>query len=453
MALIPGTIVIVDDDADVLLSARMYLEQYFERVVALNKPADLMPQLQTKGADVVLLDMNYHRGRNNGREGIQLLKQIKNQVACEVVMMTAYGEVELAVEAVKSGAMDFIIKPWSNEKLLTTMMSAMELRKNRQELHQLKRQQQAWTDASDKKPLLIGESAAIHKIRDLIEQVAPTDANVLILGENGTGKEVVAQLIHHRSTRMSGPFVKVDLGAVHENLFESELFGAKKGAYTDLKQNKAGRFELANSGTLFLDEVGNLSPANQAKLLSVLQNRSIIPVGSNHATSINVRLISATNADLHEMISNKEFRQDLLYRINTIEINIPPLRERSEDIAPLAEHFIRSYARKYQKPELKLSASDLKMLRKYSWPGNIRELQHAIERAVIMSSGDLLIADQISPKRKTNLAEEFPIKLDELERQHIENVIERNRGNISQAAKDLGLTRAALYRRIEKHGL
>lgn len=450
---INGTIVVVDDDKDVLLSARLYLQQYFASVIVLNKPTDLLPLATQHRADVVLLDMNYHRGSNDGREGLHWLRQLREHTDCEVVMMTAYGEVELAVEAIKAGAADFVVKPWSNEKLLATMMSTMQLSKSKKELNTLKRQQEAW-NSTDAGPALIGESEAIKAVQTTVLQVAPTDANVLVLGENGTGKEIVARLLHHHSGRRKKPFVKVDLGAVHEGLFESELFGAKKGAYTDLKQDKAGRFELAHRGTLFLDEIGNLSPGMQAKLLSVLQNHRITPLGSNHEMEIDVRLVCATNADLHHMVENKTFRQDLLYRINTIEITVPPLRERTEDIPLLARHFIGMYSHKYRKPGIQLNSSAIRPLQKYPWPGNVRELQHAIERAVIMNRGGSLAADEIIPRNVSNTSRTaLPVKLDELERQHIARVIEKNEGNISQAAKDLGLTRAALYRRMEKYRL
>lgn len=447
-----GTVVVVDDDADVLLSARLYLEQYFDRVVALAKPTDLLPNVREHRADVVLLDMNYQRGKNDGREGLQFLKQLKQESDCEVVTMTAYGEVSTAVEAIKEGASDFVVKPWSNEKLLATIMSALRLKQSKSELDQLKREQLAWTQSAEAAPEMIGNSEAMHHIRAVIAQVAPTDANVLILGENGTGKEIVARLLHHASERKKRPFVKVDLGAIHENLFESELFGAKKGAYTDLKNDKTGRFELAHRGTLFLDEIGNLSLAMQAKMLSVLQNRTILPLGSNQSIEADVRLICATNAGLHEMITQQQFRQDLLYRINTIEITVPPLRERLEDLAPLIAHFLKMYALKYKKPGLKLATGSLRSLQRYDWPGNIRELQHAIERAVIMNRDGQMKAEEILPRAKASTASKTEaLKLEEVERQHIEAVLQKAQGNISQAAKDLGLTRAALYRRLEKH--
>lgn len=449
-----GTILIVDDDPDVLLSARLYLEQYFDQVVALDKPTDLLPHVHEHRADVVLLDMNYQRGKNDGREGLQFLKQLKKESDCEVVTMTAYGEVPTAVEAIKEGALDFVLKPWSNEKLLATIMSALRLKQSKNELDQLKREQLAWSQTAEPAPVMIGESEAIRQIQAVIEQVAPTDANVLILGENGTGKEIVARLLHHASERTKRPFIKVDLGAIHENLFESELFGAKKGAYTDLKKDKAGRIELANRGTLFLDEIGNLSLPMQAKLLSVLQNRQYMPLGSAQPVESDVRLICATNADLHHMIEQQQFRQDLLYRINTIEITVPPLRERLEDLAPLTDHFLKFYALKYKKPGLKLASGSLRALQRYDWPGNVRELQHAIERAVIMNRSGQVKAEEIVPRTgPRSISKIEALKLEDVERLHIERVLQKTQGNISQAAKELGLTRAALYRRMEKHRL
>lgn len=453
MEKIKGTLAVVDDDKDVRLSARLYLQQYFETVLVLEKPMDLLPFVKQHHTDVVLLDMNYHKGRNDGEEGLQWLRQLKEYTSCEVVVMTAYSEVELAVKAIKAGAIDFVVKPWSNEKLLATMMSALQLHNSKKEVESLRRQQAAWNTSGERAPLLIGESEAIASIQATIHQVAPTDANVLILGENGTGKEIVARLVHKHSLRKDGPFVKVDLGPVPESLFESELFGAKKGAYTDLRQDKTGRFELAHRGTLFLDEIGNLGFSLQAKMLSVLQHRHITPLGSSQDVEVDVRLVTATNANLHQMVHEKTFRQDLLYRINTIEINIPPLRERTEDIPSLVNHFLEMYGTKYRKPGLGLASGNIKALQKYSWPGNIRELQHAIERAVIMNHGKLLTAEDIIPRPSGSPPDQQPMKLDELERQHIIRVIEKNHGNISQAAKELGLTRTALYRRMEKYQL
>ncbi len=454
MSKMEGSILIVDDDEDVLLSARLYLEQYFQKVVALNKPTDLLPTLLEHPVDVALLDMNYRRGRNDGGEGLHWLKRVKEQAPqTEVVVMTAYAEVGLAVEAIKAGALDFVVKPWSNEKLLATIMTALELSKSRREVEELKRQQEAWNRHREEMPEMIGESEAIQSVKHIIEQVAPTDANVLILGENGTGKEIVAQHIHRQSLRSDQPFVKVDLGALHQNLFESELFGAKKGAYTDLKEDKVGRFELAHKGTLFLDEIANLDLTLQSKLLSVLQNREIYRVGSNAAQKVNVRVVCATNATLDTMVAERAFRQDLLYRINTIEVTVPPLRERLEDLPLLGRHFMERFGQKYKK-SVQMDSSEWRSLQKYDWPGNVREFQHAIERAVIMSkTGKLRAADVMAKSRSTGAGNQVPRKLEELERWHISRVLDQQKGNISHAAQELGITRAALYRRMEKYGL
>jgi len=446
-------IAILDDDKDVLLSAKLYLQKYFAKVIALNNPIELMPAIHQHHPQVILLDMNYHRGENDGVEGLQLLKEIKSNTTCEVVMMTAYGEVETAVKAIKLGALDFVTKPWKNEKLLATMMAALKVNQQNRELIKLKTTEEARNLSEDQEVALIGVSEALNQVNELIEQVAATDANVLILGENGTGKDITARLIHQRSERKNKAFVKVDLGAVHENLFESELFGAKKGAYTDLTHDKIGRFQLADRGSLFLDEIGNLSLPMQAKLLSVLQNKTIVPVGSTKELETDIRLISATNVDLHQAIESKEFRQDLLYRINTIEIHMPPLRERPEDIKPLFDYFLERFCTKYRKRIKPLNTADLQKLMRYTWPGNIRELEHAVERAVIMSKSSELNVEGIIPDHIPSKNKYKSTKLEEVEKAHVLSMIEKNNGNISKAAQELGLTRAALYRRIEKFRL
>jgi len=374
-----------------------------------------------------------------------------------VVLITAYGDVEMAVRAVKEGAVDFILKPWQNEKLLATISASLELRKSKLEADRLRIQQKQLSADIDQ-PFLdfIGEGEAIKKLFKTIEKVADTDVNILILGENGTGKELVARAIHRQSARHDKVFISVDMGAINENLFESELFGHMRGAFTDAKKDHTGRFEIASGGTLFMDEIGNLPISLQSKLLSTLELRQITPVGSNRSKPIDIRLICATNMPLEEMVHSGTFRQDLLYRINTVEINLPPLRDRREDIPLLIDHFIGIYSKKYTKNRLKLSAETLKKLQSYHWPGNIRELQHAIERAIILSesdilqTGDFLFSPQVSDK---DGGEFESYNLESIERMAIMKTLKKHQGNVSKAAKELGLSRAALYRRMERHGL
>ncbi|MCC6462730.1 MAG: sigma-54-dependent Fis family transcriptional regulator [Saprospiraceae bacterium] len=455
-----GTILIVDDEEDILFSLRMFLKQHFERVFTEENPQHLPRLLKQYEPDVVLLDMNFRKGDTSGEEGLQWLqKTVELRPGVQVIMITAYGEVEKAVRALKTGAADFVEKPWRNEKLLATVHAAFNLSRSRQEVHQLQTRQRALTEqlgqggAGD----IVGQSPAVIDVFKTIDKVAATDANILILGENGTGKELVARAIHRASPRRDQAFINVDLGAIPESLFESELFGHKKGAFTDAREDRAGRFEAAEGGTLFLDEIGNLSLPMQAKLLAALQNREIIRIGSNKAIPVDIRLICATNMPLYEMVREKTFRQDLLYRINTVELNLPSLRAREGDVALLAEHFLRQYAKKYQKGELELHPSARQKLEQYPWPGNIRELRHAIERAVILSEktiltpGDFLLHPDFhqSPDFRTDET----LNLEEMEKKLIQRAMTKHQGNISKAADELGLTRAALYRRLEKHGL
>jgi DNA-binding NtrC family response regulator len=410
--------------------------------------------------DVILLDMNFTEDTTSGKEGFYWLEKIlTQQPKAVVVMITAFGDVEMAVKALKIGATDFVLKPWQNEKLLATILSAAKLSDSYKQVEKLQKTNQQLIEASTGNSDIIGESKAIKNVLLMIEKVAKTDANVLILGENGTGKELVAKAIHRQSLRAKEPFVGVDMGAISETLFESELFGHKKGAFTDAKEDRIGRFELAHKGTLFLDEIGNLPLTHQAKLLAVLQNRQVVPVGSNKSTPIDIRLICATNLNIHQAVAEGNFRQDLLYRINTVELYLPPLRERTGDLPLLAKHFLQKYAQKYHRVAPKLSDSALKFLEKYPFPGNVRELEHALERAMIMSDSDTLQeADfhfltthknpAISIQLKTN-----SLNLDEIEKDMIQKVVEKHNGNISKAAKELGLTRASLYRRLEKYGL
>jgi len=375
-----------------------------------------------------------------------------------VILITAYGDVEMAVRSLKEGATDFVLKPWQNEKLIATLSSAVKLKRSYNEVDQLKQtKKRLEEDINQPFKDIIGESSAIKQVFSMIDKVAGTDANILILGENGTGKELIARAIHQRSHRIDNVFISVDMGAITETLFESELFGHKKGSFTDAKEDRAGRFEVANKGTLFLDEIGNLSMPLQSKLLTVLQNREVTRIGSNKSMSIDIRLVCATNTPIHEMVKDNTFRQDLLYRINTVELHLPPLRDRIDDIALLADHFVSIYSNKYRKQVTKVSPAAIKKLEKYRWPGNIRELQHAIERAIIMSEDTALNPDDFfflshGPEGSDEAGVDS-FNLDEVERNVIQKVINQHGGNISKAAKDLGLTRASLYRRLEKHGL
>ncbi len=452
----PANILIVDDDRDVLETARMFLKQEVSRVDILERPEKIPIILGENDYDVILLDMNFKKGVNDGEEGFHWLSEIlKIDPQAIVILITAYGEVDIAVKAMKNGATDFVLKPWKNQKLLGTILSALQLRRSKKEVVRLQETQKSLNkDINQPYENFIGKSPAIQRVKDLIKKVGSTDADVLILGENGTGKELVARAIHNISPRNEQVFINVDLGAITETLFESELFGHVKGAFTDAKQDKAGRFELAAGGTLFLDEIGNLSLPLQAKLLTVLQNRQVRRVGSNKEVSIDVRLVCATNMPLYDMIYNNEFRQDLLYRINTVEIRIPALRERIDDLPLLAEHFLNTYKKKYQKNDLRIDPNVLDKLKGYHWPGNIRELQHTVERAVILSDGpviqsvDMFINSAAPAQRNVQ-----PATLDEMERDFILQSLELNNGNITQTAKELGLTRTALYRRMKKHGI
>lgn len=451
-----GRILIIDDEQDILLTARLFLKQHFTIVQAENDPRKLQDLLANENFDVILLDMNFSIGSTSGREGLHFLNMIlTHDPSVPVILMTAYGDVELAVKAIKEGAFDFVLKPWENEKLMATVLAALQLRQSKLEVKELRSREKALSEDLQKGfSGFIGNSPAMKKVFADIEKVASTDANVLILGENGTGKELVARALHNRSHRATGPFISVDLGAINESIFESELFGHVKGAFTDAREDRPGRFEIANKGTLFLDEIGNLSLPLQSKLLTVIQNRQVTRVGSNKPIPVNIRLVCATNSDIYGMVALNSFRQDLLYRINTVEIQLPPLRERGEDIILLSEHFLEAYGRKYNKPKMRFSPTTLKKLEKYHWPGNIRELQHAVERAVIMSDTNIIQSSDFSfslPDSKGN--EKQHINLEEVERNAIKKVISKHGGNISHAAKELGLTRAALYRRIEKYGL
>ncbi|HQQ96303.1 MAG TPA: sigma-54 dependent transcriptional regulator [Cyclobacteriaceae bacterium] len=455
-----GKILIVDDNEDLLKAAKMHLKRHFAQVDIEKNPEAIPNLMNNEDYDVILLDMNFTKDVSSGSEGYYWLEKILQiDPSAVVVLITAYGDVQMAVKAIKAGATDFVLKPWENEKLLATLYSSMRLRETRDEVHTLKIKNQEINQAvNERYKDIIGQSAAMQRIFQTIDRVAHTDANVLILGENGTGKELIARAIHSNSARGKESFVGVDLGSITETLFESELFGHKRGSFTDAKEDRPGRFEIANNGTLFLDEIGNLSMPLQAKLLTVLQNRRVSRVGANKETPINIRLICATNMPLYDMVKENRFRQDLLYRVNTIEIEIPALRDRMEDIPLLSQHFLKHYAEKYQKNLTRISDGAMARMTKHPWPGNIRELQHAIERAVILSNNSVLQPEDFNFNPVSGKEAEQPINLDqfnldEVEKLLIRKVLKKYNGNITQAAAELGLTRSSLYRRLEKHGL
>lgn len=461
MEKIPGKILIVDDDEDVLYTARMILKRRFSLVKTISDPIDIPKLLSKDSYDVIILDMNFSFGVTSGREGIRWLKKILQLDAdAHVIMSTAYGEIELAVEAMKEGAIDFLVKPWENEKLLASVFAIYELSKSKKEVQQLKSKQSVLSREINKQyHEIIATSPAMKKVLSYVKKVAATDATILILGENGTGKELIARAVHKYSNRSKETFVKVDLGAIAETLFESEMFGHNKGAFTDAKEDRVGHFEIASGGTLFLDEIGNLPLPLQAKLLTAIQSRQITRVGSTRPIPLNIRLICATNQPLYEMVDDKTFRQDLLYRINTVEIQIPPLRARKDDIIPLAQYYLTIYADKYLKGNLSFHEKARSKLQQYDWPGNIRELQHAIERAVIISESKQLFAEDFSlhkSKNNKNQAlhpETSSLKLEEIEKQTILQAIEKCEGNLSKAAKELGMGRSTLYRKLDKYGI
>ena len=441
----------IDDDEDVLLAAKMLLKKQSHHVIIEKNPKKIPFLLNNDTYDVILLDMNFSKDITSGKEGFYWLEQILTyDPNAVVIMITAFGDVEMAVRALKAGATDFILKPWQNEKLIATISTAIRLKQSYNEVDKLKKAKEMLEEQISK-PFseIIGQSQTIKEVFTLIDKVARTDANVLILGENGTGKELIARAIHQRSLRKDNSFVSVDMGAITETLFESELFGHKKGAFTDAREDRPGRFELANNGTLFLDEIGNLSLGLQSKLLSALQSRMVTRVGSNTSLSVNIRLICATNMPLHKMVLENTFRQDLLYRINTVEIRVPPLCERVEDIPLLAQHYLGYYAKKYHKQVTTVAPEAMDKLKRYAWPGNIRELQHSIERAVIMTdSATLQESDFLLSRALSSAPSNNTLNLDEVEKSAIAKALQMHNGNISKAADELGLTRASLYRRM-----
>ena len=459
MSKIKARLLIVDDDTDILLAAKMFLRQHIEIVHTEKNPQNIPDLLKHDNYDVILLDMNFSREATSGKEGFHWLNVIlEYDPAATVIFITGYGDIELAVQGIKEGATNFVLKPWENQKLLGTIQASLRVRESKVELESLRSTQKVLiADQGVGHNNMIGSSVAMKKVMGIAMKVARTDANVLILGENGTGKEVVARAIHRESARHDKVFISVDLGAITESLFESELFGYKKGAFTDAKEDRAGRFEAANKGTIFLDEIGNLSQNLQSKLLGVLQSRKVVRLGSNKEVPIDVRLICATNMPLYQMVYENKFRQDLLYRINTVEIPLPPLRERLEDIEPLIEYYLEVYCKKYKIPKKRVNTGTLKRLQMHDWPGNIRELQHAVERAVILSESTVLEPQDFFMEDKSDRRDDGfspdNMNLEEVEKILIRKVIDKHGGNISRAAKELGLTRASLYRRIEKHGI
>ena len=451
-----GNILIVDDNKNVLSALRILLSDYFENIVLLTSPNTLMSELRDKNPDVVLLDMNFSAGINSGNEGLFWLSEIKKaDEELPVVLFTAYADIDLAVKALKGGATDFVVKPWDNAKLLATLQSAYSMRQSRKEVKKLREKQSVLNrDIQKEEDICWGKSPAMQRLLTMIKKVAVTDANVLITGENGTGKELIAKMIHRYSPRAAETLIIVDMGAVTETLFESELFGHVKGAFTDAKADRSGKFEAADGGSLFLDEIGNLSYPLQAKLLSALQTRHITRVGSNKSISVDIRLISATNKNLFKSVKKGEFREDLLYRINTIHLEVPPLRERREDIPQLADFFLRRLARKYGKSDLKLGEKALCKLESYAWPGNVRELEHAIEKAVILSDNQELQPNDFymrTPDETSFVVESFT--LEEMEKILIEKALRKYDNNISAVAAELGISRPTLYSKIRKYEL
>ena len=442
-----ATILIVDDDPDVLTAVRLLLKSVVKSVLTEKNPEQLANILDKENVDLLLLDMNFKASINTGNEGLYWLGKVQKRFPnLPVIMITAYGDIDLAVRSLKEGANDFVVKPWHNERLMSTISTILqEQNKNK-------------TSIVVPSNGIVGNSEIMQNIFRKIEKIAPTDANILILGENGTGKDLIAAAIHQQSLRKRNPYIKVDIGSLTETLFESELFGYKKGAFTDAREDRDGRFVAADKGTLFLDEIGNITLTQQARLLTAIQNRQVTPLGSNYPTQVDIRLICATNIPLSELANEHRFRKDLIYRINTVEINVPPLRERGADILLLAKHFLRQYCQKYQKTDMVLESNAESKLLQYKYPGNVRELQYTIERAVIMADGNILQAKDIlfSPIEQQIVQESLnsdSANLGELEKSTIMRVIEQHNGNISRAAKELGITRTALYRRLNKYDL
>ena len=452
MILKKATVLVVDDDTDVLTAVKLLLKTEVHEIITEKNPENINSLLTRNQVDLVLLDMNFNSAMNTGNEGIYWLRKVKEWKpnVC-VIMITAYGHIDLAVRSLKEGANDFVVKPWHNEKLIETIKDLLDKQEG-------PKKPKAAVKSTAGSTAILGEADAMQDIFYKVNKIAPTDANILILGENGTGKDLMAKAIHERSLRANKPFIKVDVGALTDTLFESELFGHKKGAYTDAREDRTGRFEEAEGGTLFLDEIGNISLQQQAKLLTVLQNRQVTRLGTNKAVDIDIRLICATNIPLQELANENKFRKDLIYRINTVEIVMPPLRKRTNDVPLLARHFAKIYAAKYLKSSVDFSSAALQKLQSYNYPGNVRELQYTIERAVIMAEDAILQPDDlIFSSLETSIAEAPEaadnVPLSMMEKNAILRVIEKHSGNITRAAKELGLTRTALYRRLNKYDI
>lgn len=453
--MLDAKILVIDDNKSVLSALEILLQFEYKKVSAISNPNQISSFPNLKEYDIVLLDMNFSAGVNTGNEGLFWLKEIKKKVPhLSIIMMTAYGAIDLAVQALKEGATDFILKPWNNEKLLATIKSAYELRKSQKEISQLKQKESNLKQViNQNKNYIIGNSKALTSLLNLVRKVAKTDVNVLVTGENGTGKELVARELHRMSTRKDEVFIGVDMGSISESLFESELFGHTKGAFTDAKEDRVGKFEAANGGTLFLDEIGNLSLQTQAKLLSAIQNKVIVRVGSNKPIPVNIRLICATNCNLDKMVVDGLFREDLLYRINTIRLEVPPLRKREGDILVLADFYLKRFMAKYGKQGLRINKEAQEKLMSHTWPGNVRELQHTMERAIILSDGNVLKPDDFLLNVKKSVSLEMgPNTLEEMELLMINNALHQNDGNYSAAAEQLGISRQTLYNKLKKRG-
>ena len=451
--MVDAKILVIDDNKSVLSALEILLQFEYKSVQTISNPNQISSFPNFSALDIILLDMNFSAGVNTGNEGLYWLREIKKKAPhISVIMMTAYGAINLAVEALKEGASDFILKPWNNERLLTTVKSAYELRKTQKEVVQLKEKETNLKQVINQNSnYIIGNSKALNRVLSLVQKVAKTDVNVLVTGENGTGKELIARELHKLSARQNEVFISVDMGSISENLFESELFGHVKGSFTDAKEDRAGKFEAANGGTLFLDEIGNLSLQMQAKLLSAIQNRLIVRVGSNKPIPIDIRLICATNCNLGKMVSDGLFREDLLYRINTIRVEVPPLRERENDILVLADFYLNKFISKYGKQGLRINQQAQEKLMSYAWPGNVRELLHTMERAVILSEGNVLKPDDflLEPKNSITM-ENGPSTLEEMELLMITNALNKHDGNYSAAAEQLGISRQTLYNKLKK---
>ena len=450
-----GNILIVDDNKSILSALEILLTPEFKEVTLLSNPNQIPTELRKKDYNLIILDMNFQAGVNTGNEGIYWLGRIKEtNPEVSVVMITAYGDIDTAVKALKAGASDFVLKPWDNAKLLATLKLAIQLNLSKTEVKQLKERETGLKkEMNREQKFIIGSSSALMNVLNLVRKVAKTDANVLITGENGTGKELIAQEIHRQSNRNKEILVSVDMGSLSETLFESELFGHMKGSFTDAYENRQGKFEIADRGTLFLDEIGNLSFHLQSKLLAAIENRTITRIGSNQPIPTDIRLICATNKNIQSMVSSGLFPEDLLYRINTIHIELPPLRERENDIIVLAEFFLKKYTYKYNKPNLKINQQANEKLLNYSWPGNIRELQHTIEKAVILSDSSVLKPEDFYLRNvNSGSGNNSCSTLEEVEKQLIQQALEKNNGNFTAAAEQLGITRQTLYNRMKKSG-